>query len=179
MLAAQEDVKNAVRDHICASHVVCTTTTLAYLQTSPISKEKWDNIIIDEVTMVPPAMCVYLASLAGKRLLLAGDRTLADERLQGADDAIEIEQLVLDLLQPLLLGLATGRRGLGRLLGTGAIQTCQNPGRERERGQKRRGKREKSDPCHESCAAYVGGGFQLFGSLSLLIPVDACQCPSA
>ena len=73
MLAAQEAVKNAVVSHIEQCRIVATTVTLGYLASSPISKFKWDNVIIDEVTMVPPAMCAYLASLATKRFLMAGD----------------------------------------------------------------------------------------------------------
>lgn len=73
ILATQEKIKDAVGQHIQESQVVATTTTLAYLPSSPISNLSWDTILIDEVTMVTPAMCTFLASLAGRRLLLAGD----------------------------------------------------------------------------------------------------------
>ncbi len=73
MLAAQEAVKNAVEIHIGGCRVVATTVTLAYLSSSPIAKFRWDNVIVDEVTMVTPAMCTYLASLAAQRFLMAGD----------------------------------------------------------------------------------------------------------
>ena len=73
MLAAQEDVKNAVESHIEQCRIVATTVTLGYLASSPISKFQWDNVIVDEVTMVPPAMCAFLASMAKKRFLMAGD----------------------------------------------------------------------------------------------------------
>lgn len=73
LLAAQEKVKKEVVSHIRDCHVVATTTTLAYLSSSPISDARWSTVLIDEVTMVTPAMCTFLASLAQKRLLLAGD----------------------------------------------------------------------------------------------------------
>lgn len=73
MLAAQEEVKNAVVAHIRHSQVVATTVTLAYLSSSPIPSNAWSTVLVDEVTMVTPAMCTFLASLAKKRLLLAGD----------------------------------------------------------------------------------------------------------
>jgi hypothetical protein len=73
LLAAQEEVKNAVFAHMLNCRIVATTTTLAYLSMSPVHCIKWDTVLVDEVTMVPPAMCTFLASLAGKRFLLAGD----------------------------------------------------------------------------------------------------------
>ncbi len=73
MLAVQEEVKRAVAAHVNHCRIVATTVTLGYLATSPIGNYKWDNVIVDEVTMVTPAMCTYLASLATKRFLLAGD----------------------------------------------------------------------------------------------------------
>lgn len=73
LLAAQEDVKEAVREHVAQCSVVATTTTLAYMPNSPVAARTWDTVIVDEVTMVPPAMCVFLASKAKRRLLLAGD----------------------------------------------------------------------------------------------------------
>jgi very-short-patch-repair endonuclease len=73
LLATQEAVKDAVTAHVRESRVVATTTTLAYVDSSPVSQFKWDTVVIDEVTMVYPAMCAYIGSLATKRLLLAGD----------------------------------------------------------------------------------------------------------
>ncbi|MGH7493336.1 MAG: AAA domain-containing protein [bacterium] len=73
LIAAQEEVKNAVVAHIRNSQVVATTTTLAYLSSSPIPGVAWSTVLVDEVTMVTTAMCTFLASLAQKRLLLAGD----------------------------------------------------------------------------------------------------------
>jgi len=73
LLAAQEAVKDAVHEHVARCSVVATTTTLAYMPQSPVTARVWDTVIIDEVTMVPPAVCAYLASRAKKRLLLAGD----------------------------------------------------------------------------------------------------------
>lgn len=73
MLATQEEIKNEVAAHIRESKVVATTSALAYLPNSPISTILWDNVMVDEVTMVTPAMCAFIASLAQKRFLLAGD----------------------------------------------------------------------------------------------------------
>ena len=55
------------------SALVATTTTLAYMPNSPVAARLWDTVIVDEVTMVPPAMCAFLASRAKRRFLLAGD----------------------------------------------------------------------------------------------------------
>jgi hypothetical protein len=73
LLEAQETLKQAVDEHVKQCQVVATTTTLAYLPSSPITQVKWDTVVVDEVTMVPPAVCVFLSSLAEQRLLLAGD----------------------------------------------------------------------------------------------------------
>ena len=72
-LEAQEAVKKALYEHVKQSRVVLTTTTMAYMASSPVSEIPWSTVLIDEVTMVPPAMCAFLGSLASKRLLLAGD----------------------------------------------------------------------------------------------------------
>lgn len=73
LLAAQEAVKDAVKEHVAQCSVVATTTTLAYMPRSPVAARMWDTVIVDEVTMVSPAICAYLASRAKKRFLLAGD----------------------------------------------------------------------------------------------------------
>jgi hypothetical protein len=73
LLEVQETVKEKVRTHLENSWVVATTTTLAYMASSPISEIDWDTVIVDEVTMAPPALCVFLSSLAKRRLLLTGD----------------------------------------------------------------------------------------------------------
>jgi len=73
LLALQEELKQIVHEHVNHCRVVATTTTLAYLAGSPIPKSQWNTVLIDEVTMVPPATCVYLASLATTRVLFAGD----------------------------------------------------------------------------------------------------------
>lgn len=73
MLAAQENIKSAVSNHVKQCGVVATTVTLAYMPTSPINKTQWSTVVVDESTMVTPAMCTYLASLARTRLLFAGD----------------------------------------------------------------------------------------------------------
>lgn len=73
LLGLQEELKQLVSEHLRQCRVVATTTTLAYMQASPITQQKWDTVLVDEVTMVPPAMCVYLSSLAETRVLFAGD----------------------------------------------------------------------------------------------------------
>ena len=59
MLAAQDAVKAALSAHISNASVIATTTTLAYLPASPISPITWNTILVDEVTMVTPAMCTF------------------------------------------------------------------------------------------------------------------------
>lgn len=73
LLAAQEAVKTAVAEHVGQASVVATTTTLAYLPSSPVSNQEWNTVLVDEITMVTPAMCAFLASRAKQRFLLAGD----------------------------------------------------------------------------------------------------------
>lgn len=73
LLAAQEAVKTPVAEHVRQASVVATTTTLAYLPSSPVSDQEWNTVLVDEITMVTPAMCAFLASRAKQRFLLAGD----------------------------------------------------------------------------------------------------------
>lgn len=73
LLGKQEELRRLVTEHIKECRVVATTTAMAYLRASPISELKWDTVLVDEVTMIPPAICVFLGSLAQGRLLLAGD----------------------------------------------------------------------------------------------------------
>ena len=75
LLTVQEELRGAVQAHIRQSAVVFTTSTLAYLssEANPIGDMAWSSVLVDEVTMVPPAQCVFLASLARSRFLLAGD----------------------------------------------------------------------------------------------------------
>lgn len=73
LLSVQEEVKAAVDEHVQHSRVVATTTALAYLESSPIWRVKWTTVLVDEATMVPPAICTFLGSLPSSRLLLAGD----------------------------------------------------------------------------------------------------------
>ena len=73
LLGVQEELRTLVRQHIKGCALVATTTTLAYMQSSPIHEVAWDTVLVDEVTMVPPAVCLYLSHLAARRLLLAGD----------------------------------------------------------------------------------------------------------
>lgn len=73
LLSAQETLKDATALHVHNAAVVVTTTTQGYLKSSPVPNESWHTVVIDEVTMVPPAMCLFLSSLATERLLLTGD----------------------------------------------------------------------------------------------------------
>lgn len=72
-LDLQEQLRKLVVAHIRQCLVVATTTTQAYMSTNSFLHEDWDSMLIDEVTMVPPAVCLFMSSLAGKRFLLAGD----------------------------------------------------------------------------------------------------------
>lgn len=74
ILVLQQRVKDAVAEHINSCNVVGTTTTLAFLGNSAIAQENhWNMVIVDEVTMVYPATCLYLSSLAMDRFYMAGD----------------------------------------------------------------------------------------------------------
>src|SRR5262249_13734013 len=75
LLTVQEELRNTVHAHFQQTAVVFTTSTLAYLgsEMNPIADSSWSSVIVDEATMVPPAQCAFLATLAGQRFLLAGD----------------------------------------------------------------------------------------------------------
>lgn len=73
LLGKQEELRRLVTEHMKDCRVVATTTAMAYLRSSPISEMKWNTVLVDEVTMIPPAICVFLSSLTQDRLLLAGD----------------------------------------------------------------------------------------------------------
>ncbi|MCB8975827.1 MAG: AAA family ATPase [Ardenticatenaceae bacterium] len=73
LLDLQEGLKNSVLEHVANCQIVATTTAQAYSSKSPITAQQWDTVLVDEVTMVPSAICLYLSSLARKRFLLAGD----------------------------------------------------------------------------------------------------------
>lgn len=75
LLTVQEHLRDAIQAHIQQSAVVFTTSTLAYFPSgsNPISDIAWSSVLVDEVTMVPPAQCLFLGSLARSRFLLAGD----------------------------------------------------------------------------------------------------------
>ena len=73
LLDLQEQLKDIDEEHILSAKVVATTTTLAYMQSSPVFMTTWDTVLVDEVTMVPPSVCFFLSSLSRKRLLFAGD----------------------------------------------------------------------------------------------------------
>ncbi len=69
----RENLKKAVSHHALKCSLVVTTTTQAFLSSSPISDKKWDLVIIDEVTMVPIAQLYFIAALTDNILLMAGD----------------------------------------------------------------------------------------------------------
>lgn len=73
MLAKQEALRRLVTDHLARCRLVVTTTTQTYLKSSPLTGMVWDSVLVDEVTMVPPAVCFFLGSRAERRVLLAGD----------------------------------------------------------------------------------------------------------
>jgi len=109
LLELQEELKELTKAHVGHCRVVATTTTLAYMPSSPISQVNWHNVIVDEVTMVPPAMCVYLCALAQERILFAGDpRQLGPVFSQDeADTAEERRWLAKDIFD--FAGLAEQR----------------------------------------------------------------------
>ena len=101
LLVAQEEVKDAVANHFQNLSIVATTTTLACSKSSPIGQCEWSTVMVDEVTMVTPAACLFLSSLAKKRLLLAGDPqqlgpVFIDSRYAGK---METEWLGLDIFE--------------------------------------------------------------------------------
>ncbi len=135
LLDAQERLKQAVREHVSQASVVATSTHLGFLPCSPIGEQQWSFIAIDEVTMVPAAVCYYLGSLATDAFLLVGDpRQLgpvaeAEERLPdnvirwmatdiyefaGASTGIGCDRKI-DENHPLLLRITEQRR-CGRLI---------------------------------------------------------------
>lgn len=73
LLETQEEIKKLTVQHIREASVVATTTALAYLPSSPISGCTWQIVVVDEVTMVPPALCAYLSTMSTHRFLLGGD----------------------------------------------------------------------------------------------------------
>lgn len=92
LLDLQEQLKKSVSDHIAGCQIVATTTAQAYVANSPITAQPWDTVLVDEVTMVPSAVCLYLSSLARKRFLLAGDpRQLGPIFEARGDTAQEVE----------------------------------------------------------------------------------------
>lgn len=92
LLDLQEQLKKSVFDHVAKCQIVATTTAQAYSPHSPITAQQWDTVLVDEVTMVPPAICLYLSSLAIKRFLLAGDpRQLGPIFEARGDTAREVE----------------------------------------------------------------------------------------
>ncbi len=68
MLATQEEIKNEVAVHIRESRVVATTSALAYLPNSPISTSFWDNVMVDEVTMVTPCDVCFCCFACRKKV---------------------------------------------------------------------------------------------------------------
>ena len=73
LLEKQEELKNSIDSHISQANVVATSSTQTHMSNSPIIMNKWDVVLLDEATMTPPAICVFLGALANKNFLLAGD----------------------------------------------------------------------------------------------------------
>ncbi|MCB0017767.1 MAG: AAA family ATPase [Anaerolineales bacterium] len=73
LLGIQEELRTKVREHMAQCVLVAATTTMAFMQNSPLRELNWDTVLVDEVTMVPPVVCLYMSHLAQQRLLLAGD----------------------------------------------------------------------------------------------------------
>lgn len=120
LLAAQEEVKNAVVEHVARARVVATTTTLAYLPSCPISGVQWSTVLVDEVTMVTPAVCLFLSSLARDRLLLAGDpRQLGPVFAGDGANVAELEWLGRDVFD---------KSGISRRVDT-SRQICEHDSR--------------------------------------------------
>jgi len=130
LLQAQQALKGMVRDHVQNVSVVVTSTHLAFLPDSPVSQKRWSIVVVDEATMVPPAVCYFLGSLADEAFLLAGDPrqlgpvTEADRGLSEAawrwmgTDVFEFagvaqgqgQQRIIDDQHPLLLRITEQRR---------------------------------------------------------------------
>ncbi len=114
-LAAQSSLADAVQAHLQQSRVVISTVASAYSPRSPIADLAWPVVVIDEVTMVPPAVCYYLGSLAKEMFLLAGDpRQLGPvvEQERGLSEA-ESKWLGTDVFEA--SGAISGRNGQRRV----------------------------------------------------------------
>lgn len=72
ILEIQERMKKEVSNHLATCQVVATTTTLSYFDEA-IRNKDWSSLIIDEITMVPPAICYFLCSLTNDNIFLSGD----------------------------------------------------------------------------------------------------------
>lgn len=73
LLAAQEELKAVMQQHVAGASVIATTNTSAYMPDSPVHSIQADFVLLDEASMTPPAHCYFLASLARDGFLLAGD----------------------------------------------------------------------------------------------------------
>ena len=73
LLATQAELAAMIREHAEGAAVVATTAASAYLPKNPIAALRPDYVVVDEATMVPPAFCYFLASLARSGFLIAGD----------------------------------------------------------------------------------------------------------
>ncbi len=120
MLDVQERLREAVRQHVQGCSVVFTTSTMAYLvsESNPVADLQWDSVFVDEATMVPPAQCVYLGSLATRRFLLAGDpRQLGPVFESKAATAATEQWLKRDVFETtgVMRGVGDAHLGDGRL----------------------------------------------------------------
>jgi very-short-patch-repair endonuclease len=66
--------KRAVTDHLISARVVTSTVAAVCQNGNPIIQSgEWDTVIVDECSMLNGALTLFLAGLAKKRFLLAGD----------------------------------------------------------------------------------------------------------
>ena len=109
-LEKQEEATSKAALHVTQAAVVATTATLAYLRSSPVSSRLFDTVIVDEITMVTPAMCTFLAARAKHRLLLAGDPRQLGPVYESAsgETADEIEWMGTDLFDKSGISSGTG-----------------------------------------------------------------------
>lgn len=70
----QKKLKDATIKHIGEARIVATTIASAFMGDSPVAgRDDWENIIIDEASMINGATLVALSSLAQARCIIVGD----------------------------------------------------------------------------------------------------------
>jgi very-short-patch-repair endonuclease len=74
VLQLQEARKKAVANYLSNANVIATTISSVFTGSNPVADlPSWDTVILDEASMVNGATILFLASLACKHLLIAGD----------------------------------------------------------------------------------------------------------